>query len=70
MDVQPVLGLIAAADGDAGVILVGIGGHGHAGKTTFARMIPGAQHLGRPVDAVGGALRGTRRSGPVSARDR
>lgn len=43
MDVQPVLDLIAAADGDAGVILVGIGGHGGAGKTTFARMIPGAQ---------------------------
>ena len=38
-----VLELIAAAHGDADVVLVGIGGHGGAGKTTLARMIPGAQ---------------------------
>ncbi len=43
MDARPVLELIAAAGGDGGVILVGIGGHGAAGKTTLARMIPGAQ---------------------------
>jgi len=43
MDVQPLLDLIAAAHSDAGVILVGIGGHGAAGKTTLARMVPGAQ---------------------------
>lgn len=43
MDVQMVLELIAAAHDDADVVLVGIGGHGGAGKTTLARMIPGAQ---------------------------
>jgi uridine kinase len=43
MDVQPVLDLIAAGAEDGGLILVGIGGHGAAGKTTLARMIPGAQ---------------------------
>jgi uridine kinase len=47
MDPRPVLDLIEAAidarrEG-SGVILVGIGGHGAAGKTTLARMIPGAQ---------------------------
>ena len=43
MDAQRVLELIAAAHGDASVVLVGIGGHGGAGKTTLARMIPDAQ---------------------------
>jgi uridine kinase len=43
MDAQPVLELIAAAAQDAtGVVLVGVGGHGGAGKTTLAQMIPGA----------------------------
>lgn len=37
------LDLIAAANERAGVILVGIGGHGASGKTTLARRIPGAQ---------------------------
>ena len=37
------LELIAAARRDGGLVLVGIGGHGAAGKTTLARMIPGAQ---------------------------
>jgi uridine kinase len=43
MDVQPVLDLIAAVDGDGDAVLVGIGGHGAAGKSTLARMIPRAQ---------------------------
>ena len=44
MDARPVLALIAAAESDAtSVVLVGIGGHGGAGKTTLARRIPGAQ---------------------------
>jgi uridine kinase len=43
MDARPVLELIAAAGGDGDVLLVGIGGHGGAGKTTLARMITGAQ---------------------------
>ena len=43
MDVQPVLDLVAAVQSDRGVIMVGIGGHGGAGKTTLAGMIPGAQ---------------------------
>lgn len=45
MDPRPVLDLIAAAGGGSGggLVLVGIGGHGGAGKTTLARMIPGAQ---------------------------
>ncbi len=44
MDAQPVLELIAAAaHGTTSVVLVGVGGHGGAGKTTLARMIPGAQ---------------------------
>ena len=44
MDAQPVLELIAAASDDVtSVVLVGVGGHGGAGKTTLARLIPGAQ---------------------------
>ena len=42
MDVQPLLDLIAAA-GTGRVVLVGIGGHGAAGKSTLAHQIPDAQ---------------------------
>ena len=43
MDSCPVLELIAASRQDERLTLVGIGGHGAAGKTTLARMVPGAQ---------------------------
>lgn len=43
MDPRPVLELIAAARAGSPRTLVGIGGHGGAGKTTLARLIPGAQ---------------------------
>ena len=44
---RPVLDLIAAARRRRqAVVLVGIGGHGGAGKSTLARMIPGAQVVG------------------------
>jgi len=44
MDARPVLELIEGAGaGEERLVLVGIGGHGGAGKTTLARMIPGAQ---------------------------
>jgi uridine kinase len=43
MDSRPVLDLIAAAQQDRRLTLVGIGGHGAAGKTTLARMVAGAQ---------------------------
>ena len=43
MDSRPVLDLIAAAQREERLTLVGIGGHGAAGKTMLARMVPGAQ---------------------------
>lgn len=43
MDPRPVLDLIAASANRAGLVLVGIGGHGGAGKSTLAGMVPGAQ---------------------------
>jgi len=45
MDARPVLDLIANARQGDRVVLVGIGGHGCAGKTTLARMIPEAQRV-------------------------
>lgn len=45
MDAQPLLAMIAAARQDDRFILVGIGGHGCAGKTTLAGLIPGAQRV-------------------------
>jgi len=43
MDARPLLDLIAAQGAGESAVLVGIGGHGAAGKTTLARMVPGAQ---------------------------
>lgn len=43
MDTRPVLDLIAAARPAHPITLVGIGGHGGAGKTTLASLLPGAQ---------------------------
>lgn len=44
MDPRPLLELVAAAQArEFEPLLVGIGGHGGAGKTTLARMIDGAQ---------------------------
>lgn len=46
MDVQPVLDLITAATPHRPFVLVGIGGHGGAGKSTLAAAIPDAQIVG------------------------
>lgn len=46
MDAQPVLDLIAEATSRRAFVLVGIGGHGGAGKSTLAAAIPGAQIVG------------------------
>jgi uridine kinase len=43
MDAQPVLDLIGAARRGGDCVLVGIGGHGAAGKSTLSRMIAEAQ---------------------------
>jgi uridine kinase len=43
VDAQPVLDLVAAARPARSFTLVGIGGHGGAGKSTLAALIPGAQ---------------------------
>jgi uridine kinase len=44
VDLGPVLALIAACEsGGRGFVLVGVGGHGGAGKTTLARSIADAQ---------------------------
>ena len=46
MDVGPVLDRIAALGSARAFVLVGIGGHGGAGKSTLAASIPGAQVVG------------------------
>jgi len=46
MDAGPVLDRIAALSSARAFVLVGIGGHGGAGKSTLARSIPGAQVVG------------------------
>jgi len=46
VDAKPLLELIAAARPARDFTLVGIGGHGAAGKSTLARRIPGAQLVG------------------------
>ena len=43
MDPRPLLDLVSAADTGRGLVLVGIGGRGGAGKSTLAAMITGAQ---------------------------
>lgn len=49
MDLKPVLALLADRTRPTGPTLVGIGGHGGAGKSTLAAAIPGAQVV--PTDA-------------------
>lgn len=46
MDAGPVLERIESLRGTRRLVLVGIGGHGGAGKTTLARQIAGAQVVG------------------------
>ena len=46
MEVGPVLDRVAALGSARAFVLVGIGGHGGAGKSTLARSIPGAQVVG------------------------
>ena len=46
MDVGPALDRIAALGAARAFVLVGIGGHGAAGKSTLARSISGAQVVG------------------------
>jgi uridine kinase len=43
VDVQPLLDLISAVGRPKFVVLVGVGGHGAAGKSTLARLIPDSQ---------------------------
>ena len=43
MDARPVLDRVAQLGADHRFVLVGIGGHGAAGKTTLARSIPTAE---------------------------
>jgi len=46
MDVRALLDRIAALDTSRAFLLVGIGGHGGAGKSSLARAIPGAEIVG------------------------
>jgi uridine kinase len=46
VDAEPVLARVAALAAARPLVLVGIGGHGAAGKTTLARLIPNAQIVG------------------------
>jgi uridine kinase len=46
MDPTAVLALVEAACASRSLVLVGIGGHGGAGKTTLAHMIPKARIVG------------------------
>lgn len=43
MEIGPVLELIDSVRSGSDLVMVGIGGHGGAGKTTLARQIPDAQ---------------------------
>lgn len=43
MDGRPVVDRIAALRASRDFVLVGVGGHGGAGKTPLARSIPGAE---------------------------
>lgn len=46
VDARPVLERLAALTPSRGFLLIGIGGHGCAGKTSLARLIRGAQVVG------------------------